>query len=127
MEFVVLFIVILIIGALLGGKNLGDTFRKGCGCFVILILLLVFGSIYFFSNYYHTNENKEITEQKLSYTLTSDSDVYLKPDINSEVIGYAFEGEEFEVSEPQKFNYFYEVKLENGQNAYLLKDHFGKK
>jgi len=33
--FVILLIVVIIIGAFLGGRNLGDTVRKGCGCLVL--------------------------------------------------------------------------------------------
>ena len=41
MELLGLFIIIVIIGALAGGKYFGDTIRKGCGCLVILVIVVV--------------------------------------------------------------------------------------
>lgn len=40
MEIIVLAVILLAIGALLGGKNFGDSFRKGCGCMTITIFIL---------------------------------------------------------------------------------------
>ena len=36
-----LLIIIIIIGAILGGKSFGDTVRKGCG-FLIILLIIAF-------------------------------------------------------------------------------------
>lgn len=45
---VILFIVVVIIGALLGGNSFGGTIRSGCGCIsvvLIIIVLLAIGSL----------------------------------------------------------------------------------
>jgi len=47
---IIIFIFIVIAGALLGGKSFGGTIRKGCGCLAALlvimsIILLVIGVI----------------------------------------------------------------------------------
>ena len=47
MEWVVLFIIIVILGALAGGNSFGQTVRKGCGCLVaIMIVILVLGVLF---------------------------------------------------------------------------------
>ena len=38
MEWVVLFLVIVILGALAGGNSFGETIRNGCGCLVLIVL-----------------------------------------------------------------------------------------
>ena len=40
MEWVALLVVIVIIGALLGGNSLGETIRTGCGCLVAIMVVL---------------------------------------------------------------------------------------
>ena len=48
MEWVGLLVVILILGALVGGDSLGETIRKGIGCLVVIFLIalaiVIFGS-----------------------------------------------------------------------------------
>ena len=39
MEWVGLLVVILILGALVGGDSLGETIRKGIGCLVVMFLI----------------------------------------------------------------------------------------
>ena len=46
MEWVVLLVVILILGALAGGNSLGETIRNGLGCLVVIFLVL-FALIFF--------------------------------------------------------------------------------
>ncbi len=41
MGWLVLLVVILILGALLGGNSLGETIRKGLGCLVVILLVLL--------------------------------------------------------------------------------------
>jgi len=43
---IILFIVIVILGALAGGKSFGETVSKGCGC-VSLIVVVIIGVIIF--------------------------------------------------------------------------------
>ena len=40
MGWVGLLVVILILGALVGGNSLGETIRKGLGCLVVILLVL---------------------------------------------------------------------------------------
>ncbi len=40
MEWVVLLIIIIILGALAGGNSFGETVRTGCGCLVAIIVVL---------------------------------------------------------------------------------------
>ena len=45
MEWIVLLVVIIILGALVGGNSLGETIRKGLGCLLVIalaFLVLVF-------------------------------------------------------------------------------------
>jgi hypothetical protein len=41
MVWVVLLVVILILGALVGGNSLGETIRKGLGCLVVILLVVL--------------------------------------------------------------------------------------
>jgi hypothetical protein len=41
MEWIVLLIVIVVLGALVGGNSFGETIRKGIGCLVVIFLILV--------------------------------------------------------------------------------------
>ena len=41
MEWVVLFIIIVILGALAGGNSFGETVRKGCGCLVVMFIVVL--------------------------------------------------------------------------------------
>jgi hypothetical protein len=41
MEWLVLLVVIIILGALVGGNSLGETIRKGLGCLVVILLVLL--------------------------------------------------------------------------------------
>ena len=40
MEWVVLLVIIIILGALAGGNSFGDTIRTGCGCLMAIIVVL---------------------------------------------------------------------------------------
>jgi hypothetical protein len=42
-EILGLLVVVIIIGALLGGDSLGETIRGGCGCILFLIVAAVVG------------------------------------------------------------------------------------
>ena len=41
MVWVVLLVVILTLGALVGGNSLGETIRKGLGCLLVIVLVLL--------------------------------------------------------------------------------------
>lgn len=41
MEWVVLLIIIILLGALAGGDSLGETIRKGIGCLVVIFLVIL--------------------------------------------------------------------------------------
>lgn len=43
MELLGLLVVIIVIGALLGGNSLGETIRGGCGCVMFAIVAMVVG------------------------------------------------------------------------------------
>lgn len=47
MEILGFLVVVIIIGALLGGDSLGETIRGGCGCMMWSILILVIVAVYF--------------------------------------------------------------------------------
>ena len=40
MEWMVLLVIILILGALAGGNSFGETIRTGCGCLMAIIVVL---------------------------------------------------------------------------------------
>jgi len=44
-----LFIIIAILGAILGGKGFGDTLRKGCVTIIIIVIVLIIIIMHFLS------------------------------------------------------------------------------
>ena len=41
MGWIALLVIIIILGALAGGNTLGETIRSGCGCLVLIFVVLV--------------------------------------------------------------------------------------
>lgn len=50
MGWVGLLVVILILGALVGGDSLGETIRKGIGCLVVIFLIVLVLAFFGVSN-----------------------------------------------------------------------------
>ena len=40
MAWIALLVIIIILGALAGGNTLGETIRSGCGCLVLIIVVV---------------------------------------------------------------------------------------
>ncbi len=129
--FIIILIVIIILGALIGGKNLGDTVRKGCGCIIlILIILLIGGIIYSTSGTKNDSTSQEAVSSSNDYAyyiVKHNCETYIKPNKNSEISGYLEAGQELYIEKINKFNYFYEVNEDNGRKSYILKDNLRKK
>lgn len=117
----VLLIIIIIVGALLGGRYLGDIIRKGCGCLVILLWILIFIAI---ANYVYDWKNSADSASGIEYgyfVVKEDCEIYTKPNIESEIAGYLQAGQELNIDNINKYNYFYEVKGTDGRKSYVLK------
>jgi hypothetical protein len=41
MAWITLLVIIIILGALAGGNTLGETIRSGCGCLVMIIVVIL--------------------------------------------------------------------------------------
>lgn len=129
--FIIILIVIIILGALIGGKNLGDTVRKGCGCIVLLLIIILIGGIIYSTS--GPNEDSTPQEAILSsndyayFIVKQNCETYIKPNKNSEISGYFEAGQELYIKNMNKFNYFYEVNEDNGRKSYILKDNLRKK
>lgn len=117
---VFLLIIILFIGAILGGKSFGDTFRKGCGCGIVLFILTILMIMFFMSNPFQVQEINQ-NETNTYFHVKSDCNIYAKPDKNSEIIDYAFAGDKVYILKPNKYNYFYELENEDESKGYILK------
>lgn len=124
---VLLLIVVIIIGALLGGKSLGGTVRKGCGCLILLAVITIAVSVF----YYSQTDSKETHEDKKSFSATNNSvyfivkencQTFIKPNIESDVSGNLEIGTEYFVEDINKFNYFYEITDKNGRKSFVRKD-----
>jgi len=128
----ILLIVIIIFGALLGGKNLGDTVRKGCGCFIFLLIIIIGVIIYTISISEKDNDSKPQEKVLTSYgqayfIVKQNCETYTKPNKKSKISGYLEAGDEIYIEHINKFNYFYEVKEDNGQKSYILKGYLKRK
>lgn len=123
--FVIILIVVVIIGALLGGRSFGGTIRKGCGFIVFLFLIIIGASLYL----YWINNDPAPSEEvspiiKSGYFIVKQNcGTYEKPNIDSEISGYLETGQELYIKNINKYKYFYEFNKEDGKKSYVLKDH----
>jgi hypothetical protein len=51
MEVIILFIIVVVLGALSGATSFGETIKEGCGCVFSILLLIVITGIYLISKY----------------------------------------------------------------------------
>lgn len=126
----ILLIVIIIIGAIIGGKNLGDTVRKGCGCLVIMLIIIIGIIIYTISEKETDSSPQETVSTSNDYAyfiVKQNCETYSKPNINSEILGYLEAEQELYIVNINKFKYFYEVNDDNGKKSYILKEYLRKK
>ena len=132
MEILVLLIVVIIIGALLGGKSFGGTVRKGFGFFLWLVIIAIAVVVFFYSQ---TDSEKTADEQEvistsdnLTYLIVKENcQTYIKPNVESDVSGNLEIGKEFFVEDINKFNYFYEITNKNGKKAFVMKEFLKRK
>jgi uncharacterized protein YpmB len=122
-----LLIVIIILGAILGGKSFGGTVRKGCGFIILLIIIIVALGVIFYSESESKNSpnNKEAASSSNAsayFIVKQDCQTYTKPNIKSNISGHLEVGKELLVKNVNKFNYFYEVSDEKGKNSYVRKE-----
>jgi len=118
---ITLFIIVIILGALLGGKSFGGTIRTGCGVFSLLLMILI-GAIYYAAS--ASQQERRDTETVSSGTsvfrVKEDCETYTKPTIDSDIAGYLVKGDEVFIENPDQFNYFYAL-VKNGQTVYIRK------
>lgn len=128
-------VIIIIIGALLGGKTFGETLKKGCGFIFIMIILLALGIGLLF--YYYKVSDKAVENENHKTNLSTDNSTYFiaqkncrayqKPDIQSKIIDSIEIGEDFFVKETNKFIYFYKVEDAEGKILHIQKECLKKK
>lgn len=124
MEVLVLLGVVVIIGALLGGKSFGGTVRKGCGFLIMLLILGVIAIAIFYYSRTDTEDQEAIstTENSANYIAKENCSTYSKPDIESTSEGSLEIGEDYFVEDNNKFNYFYEITSQNGEKLFVMKE-----
>ena len=123
MEVLVLLAVVVIIGALLGGKSFGGTVRKGCGFLIMLLILgiIAFGILYYIRTNPADQESIPTLENSPNYIATENCTTYSKPDIESTSEGSLETGNDYFVEDSSKFEYFYEITFKNGEKLFVLK------
>jgi hypothetical protein len=122
-----LLIVVIIVGAILGGKSFGETISKGCGCLTLLAIIIAVIIVVLYSW-----PESETAPNNIDANSTSNSSVYFivkqncetytKPDINSEVSGQLEIGQVFIVENVSRFNYFYELSDQDAEKSYVRKE-----
>ncbi|MBZ9731188.1 hypothetical protein LB467_15950 [Salegentibacter sp. JZCK2] len=124
MEILVLLAVVVIIGALLGGKSFGGTVRKGCGFLIMLLILGVIAIAIFYYSRTDTEGQEAIstTENSTNYIAKENCSTYSKPDIESTSEGSLEIGKNYFVKDNDKFNYFYEITFQNGVKLFVRKE-----
>jgi hypothetical protein len=124
---ITLLIVIIIVGALLGGKSFGGTVRKGCGFLILLVVIIAAIGVfsYWRSESKMDSNNKEAvssSDAPAYFIVKQDCQTYTKPNIKSDISGHLEVGEELFVENVNKFNYFYELSDENEKKSYVKKE-----
>ncbi|MFZ6052564.1 hypothetical protein [Halocola ammonii] len=110
---VILLIIVIIIGAILGGKSFGGTIRKGCGCLgyvvialvVIILLALIISSMLTSES----DQEIEIDNNSVHYISKDGCPIYTKPNIEPDTVEFLEVGQEFFVKEEDRFKYFYSI------------------
>ncbi|MFC2080351.1 SH3 domain-containing protein [Bacteroidota bacterium] len=127
-----LIIIVIIAGAILGGKTFGGTIRKGCGFLVVLVLLII-AIVYVLyalpklkEDFSNQKENSTVQESGYFF-VNQDCQTYTKPDIKSDTLGSLKTGTELFVKNINQFNYFYKVTNEDGKKVYVRKESLTKK
>lgn len=123
MELVVLLVIVIFIGALLGGNSFGGTVRKGCGFLLMLVIIIAIAiSVLFYSrtNSKKTHEDQEVVSTH--FTVKENCLTYIKPNIESEVSGKLEIGKEFFIENVNKYKYFYEITNKNGKKTFVRKN-----
>ncbi|MEI6269081.1 MAG: hypothetical protein WCP01_09400 [Methylococcaceae bacterium] len=46
MEIIIIFIIVVVLGALSGATSFGETIKEGCGCIVSIVTLVVIAGIF---------------------------------------------------------------------------------
>ena len=124
MEILVLLAVVVIIGALLGGKSFGGTVRKGCGVLILLLIIgiIVIGIFYYSKTDIENQESIPTLENSPHYIATENCATYSKPDIESTSEGSLESGKDYFVKDYNKFKYFYEITFQDGEKLFVRKE-----
>lgn len=123
-SLLVILIIVIIVGALLGGKSFGGTIRKGCGFFALILGILIVAFLLFGlleTSTSDSQQEKSTEEYSARFTAIDDCPIYSKPDIKSDSLGVLEVGQEFFVKEVHRFKYFYTITDENENHVYVRK------
>lgn len=118
-------VVIIIIGALLGGKSFGETVRKGCGFLMLLVIIAI--GIFFYSrtDLKKTPEDQEVistVDNSVHFVVKENCQTYIKPNIESASSRNLEMGKDYFVEDINKFNYFYEITNKNGKKLFIREE-----
>ncbi len=131
MEVLVVFlIIIIIIGAILGGRSFGGTIRAGCGFFIALLILIIGYWLFIASPETNEDSAEEAVSSRIDngyFIVKRNCETYTKPNKDSEISGYVEAGQEMYIENLNKYNYFYELKGDDGTKSYILKENLIKK
>lgn len=126
MALLVFFIIVVIIGALLGGKSFGGTIRKGCGFFVMLVIIAIAMSVYSSRiDLENGPENQEVSstvDKSARFVVKENCQTYTQPNIKSDSSGNLENGRDLFVEDINKFDYFYEITNGNGKKEFVRKE-----
>jgi hypothetical protein len=127
-------IVIVILGALLGGKGFGSVVRRGCGFVLLLIIgavVIIFIGVWYDQSATITeppgsNRNSLSTDNGAYFQAKETCPIYSKPDIDSDTLDFLKFDSQIWVENPDRYKYFYTL-IENNQDVgYVRKGCFEK-
>lgn len=120
MEFLILLVIVIIIGALLGAKTFGGTVKRGCGFILIAVLLLVALFVYQCGD--GSQDPQEPDRESTAFIAFKACVCYQRPDVKSDSLDLLSEGDTAWVEAPGKFKYFYKFKKRSGKAVYVRKN-----
>ncbi len=122
MELITFLALIVIVGALVGGKSLGGTIRLGCLTISALTIGLLILVAIMSNGSEEIPENEKENQSSPALLMAIDTcQSYSQPDINSAPKGKIQPETQFEVSNPLRYKYFYKITTSIGETVYVQK------
>jgi hypothetical protein len=125
--WLILLVIVVLIGALLGGESFGGTIRKGCGFLFLVGIGLIVLSLFTcprlnMDDAGETDTKYQVPASSERFLVQQSSPLYSKPDVQSDTMAVLRIGDEVVVPDPDRYTYFYWMHTAAGLDGYVRKD-----